>query len=88
MGEVVVVGSGVAGLCSALAAAQEGAKVTVVESAARVGGSTALSGGVAWLPANHLGSRTDSPEKANRYLGELAIGDVAPALSSVFTTDA
>lgn len=88
MREVVVVGSGVAGLSSALAAAQEGAKVTVIERAARVGGSTALSGGVAWLPGNHLGNRTDDPDKANRYLGRLAIGDIDPALSSIFTADA
>lgn len=88
MGEVVVVGSGAAGLSAALAAAQAGAEVTVLERSTKVGGSTALSGGLAWLPANHLGDPDDQPEKARRYLAALALGDVDPALAHRFTVDA
>lgn len=43
--DVVVVGSGGAGLTAALAAAVKGSRVLVVESAARFGGSTLVSGG-------------------------------------------
>ncbi len=43
--DVVVVGAGVAGLSAALEAANEGAKVILVEKLAMTGGSTARSGG-------------------------------------------
>ena len=63
MSDVIVVGSGAAGLSAALAAAQAGAKVTVLERDTKLGGSTALSGGLAWLPANHLQIRMTSRRK-------------------------
>lgn len=44
--DVVVVGSGAAGLSAALAAAEEGASVLVAESEGIVGGSSRLSGGL------------------------------------------
>ena len=44
--DVVVVGSGAAGLAAALAAAQDGASVLVAESEGIVGGSSRLSGGL------------------------------------------
>ncbi len=43
--DVIVVGSGAAGLAAAVAAARAGASVLVVESERRVGGSSRLSGG-------------------------------------------
>lgn len=43
--DVVVIGSGAAGLSAALTAARGGASVLVVDSADRVGGASALSGG-------------------------------------------
>lgn len=88
MSEVVVVGSGAAGLNAALAAAQAGASVTILEGDAKVGGTTALSGGVAWLPANHLGVQDDSPDRARRYLEALDLGDVDADLTRTFTVDA
>ncbi len=50
--DVVVVGAGNAGLCAALAAQQAGARVLVLEKAARSerGGNTAYTGGLFRLP--------------------------------------
>lgn len=51
--DVVVVGSGAAGLTAALAAAHAGSSVLVLEASDRWGGSTAVSGGLVWSPDNH-----------------------------------
>ncbi len=68
--DVVVAGSGTAGLTAALAAAVAGAEVLLVERGQRLGGTTALSGGRVWVPCNHL-QDTDSPEAAAAYLDGL-----------------
>lgn len=65
--DVVVAGSGAAGLTAALAAAVEGADVLLVERADWLGGTTALSGGRVWVPCNHL-QDSDSPGDAAAYL--------------------
>lgn len=73
--DVVVVGSGAAGLCAALAAAAGGARVLVLEKAAALGGTTAMSGAGTWIPANHhmlAAGLTDSKDEALRYLRAVA----------------
>lgn len=65
--DVVVAGSGAAGLTAALAAAAEGADVLVAERGGQLGGTTALSGGRVWVPCNHL-TEGDTPAAAARYL--------------------
>ena len=50
--DVLVSGGGMAGLCAALAAAQQGAKVLVLEKGNRFGGSMYLSNGIVWTFAN------------------------------------
>ena len=87
--DVVVLGSGAAGLTAALAAAAGGAEVGLYEKSELLGGTTAISGGVVWVPGNHLmdpADREDDPGEALRYLRALA-GDaldvpVAEALVS------
>jgi len=52
--DVLVIGSGAAGLSAAVTSAWHGLKVVVVEKDAVCGGATALSGGWMWVPRNPL----------------------------------
>lgn len=70
--DVIVVGSGGAGLMAALSAAKEGARVLVVESRELVGGATGISAGAAWIPNHGFSTRqlkiTDDLDQARRYI--------------------
>jgi 3-oxosteroid 1-dehydrogenase len=77
--DVVVVGSGAAGMTAALTAAHHGLRVVVIEKTGRFGGSTARSGGGLWLPGNEVLRRAgvrDTPEQARIYLAFVAGGEV------------
>ena len=50
--DVIVIGAGAGGMTSAAVAAAEGLRVLVIEKTAFVGGTTAWSGGMVWIPAN------------------------------------
>jgi 3-oxosteroid 1-dehydrogenase len=69
--DVIVVGSGAAGLAAALAAAIDGAQVMVLEKSRFLGGTTAMSSAGTWVPANHhmlAAGIADSPRETLAYL--------------------
>jgi 3-oxosteroid 1-dehydrogenase len=69
--DFVVVGSGAGSMCAGLVMRQAGLSVLVVEKEAFVGGTTAKSGGVMWIPNNRFMRRdgiADSAEQAATYL--------------------
>jgi hypothetical protein len=69
--DVVVVGSGAAGLAAALSAASRGNQVIVIEKAPAIGGTTAKSDGAYWIPNNHIMRQAgiaDPKNDAIRYM--------------------
>ena len=75
--DVAVLGSGASATTAAILAADNGVEVALLERADVVGGTTALSGGVLWLPNNHHMAEAgieDSREDALAYLDSLSLG--------------
>ncbi|WP_281082368.1 FAD-dependent oxidoreductase [Klebsiella quasivariicola] len=69
--DVLVVGTGAAGMSAAVTAAHQGLNVLMVEKRARFGGTAARSGGWLWIPGTHLAKawgHNDSPEAVKTYL--------------------
>jgi succinate dehydrogenase/fumarate reductase flavoprotein subunit len=72
--DVIVVGSGGAGLTSAIVAAHQGLRVIVFEKTCFIGGTTAMSGGGVWIPSNALmtaAGHADTVESALCYLRQV-----------------
>jgi 3-oxosteroid 1-dehydrogenase len=88
--DVVVLGTGAAGLVAALTAAEQGASVGLFEKADRVGGTTAISGGGCWVPGNAQMAASgiaDSRHDALRYLASLSFGHIRPGFAEAFVDD-
>ena len=69
--DVIVVGAGAGGMAAAITARKNGATVLVIEKDSVLGGTTARSGGVLWVPCNPLSRAAgikDSKENATTYL--------------------
>nr|WP_288359376.1 FAD-dependent oxidoreductase [uncultured Pseudomonas sp.] len=66
--DLLVVGSGAAGLAAAVTAAWHGQRVVLVEKDAVFGGATAWSGGWAWVPRNPLARRAGIQEEIEQPL--------------------
>ena len=82
--DVVVLGTGAAGLTAALAAAHEGAEVGLFEKGEKIGGTTALSSAVVWLPDNRFAREAgvaDSRQEGLDYLASLSHGLILPELA-------
>jgi succinate dehydrogenase/fumarate reductase flavoprotein subunit len=69
--DLLVVGSGAAGLSCAITAKKRGLDVVVIEKEPVFGGTTALSGGVLWIPLNAHGRKQnpqDSLDAVRTYM--------------------
>jgi 3-oxosteroid 1-dehydrogenase len=81
--DFVVVGSGAGSMCAALYLRAQGKRVAILEKTELVGGTTARSGGIMWIPNNPFMARDgveDSYDKANAYLESVTGGQSdAPA---------
>ncbi len=72
--DLVVLGSGAAGLSAAVTASLAGARVLVIEKSEWLGGTSALSGGEIWVPMSQQSRRAgivDDMEAVERYLRAL-----------------
>ncbi|GAA3301089.1 FAD-dependent oxidoreductase [Glutamicibacter nicotianae] len=72
--DLLIVGSGVAGMATAIRAAHDGLNVIVAEKSPHFGGTTALSAGWSWVPGNRKGAAAtgDTRAEAEEYLKALA----------------
>jgi succinate dehydrogenase/fumarate reductase flavoprotein subunit len=69
--DVLVVGSGAAGMAAAVTARHRGLDVLIVEKEPRFGGTTARSGGWLWIPGTSLARAfgiQEAPDAARTYL--------------------
>ncbi len=75
--DFIVIGSGGGSMCAALVMRAAGKSVLILEKTALIGGTTARSGGVMWIPNNPFMKRDgveDSLEMATAYL-DAVVGD-------------
>lgn len=75
--DFVAIGSGGGSLCAALVMRAAGKRVLVLEKASLLGGTTAISGGVMWIPNNRFMKGegiADSRDQALAYL-DATVGD-------------
>lgn len=75
--DLVIVGSGCASVTAALAAKAQGGSAVIIEKQDLFGGSTAYSGGIAWIPNNPL--LDDDSEDASRTYLNYMVGEPSKA---------
>src|SRR6202521_5469801 len=85
--DVVILGSGIAGLAGALAADALGLQSIVLEKATKLGGGTVHSYGLIWIGQNHLADaagHADSRDETLAYMRFLGGGNIDEARLAAF----
>ncbi len=85
--DVIILGTGAAGMAAALAAHEAGASVALIERWDRIGGTSAISGGVIWVadnPRMRAAGMADSREDALAYFRSLGHGDLVDETLEAF----
>ena len=85
--DVIVLGTGGAALSAAVAASESGSKVLVLEKTHQIGGTTAFSGGVPWIPLNHYMKEQgyeDNREDAINFIKRLSLNRTDEKLIETF----
>jgi succinate dehydrogenase/fumarate reductase flavoprotein subunit len=77
--DVVVLGGGMAGLCAAVSALEQGAEVLLLEKGTRFGGSMLLSSGIVWTFARAADVRARVPD-GDPALQDLLVGRLTESL--------
>lgn len=77
--DVVVLGAGLAGMAAATSSATAGARTVVLERAATVGGSAAISGGYVWAIEDLDALRLEDPGRFQRH-GHLVVDGYRDAI--------
>jgi 3-oxosteroid 1-dehydrogenase len=88
--DLLIVGSGAAAMAAAIRAHDLGLHVLVVEKSTEYGGSTAMSGGVCWVPCNpHMATTgiADSREDALTYLKHITGGEIEEARLATYVDE-
>lgn len=89
--DLVVLGSGAAGLTAALTASLAGLQVILLEHARDVGGTSARSSGTLWIPDNfymRAPDRHGDRERAARYMASLAGERDEPIMREAYLANA
>ncbi len=87
--DVVVLGSGVAGLSTAIASQTLGLRTVLLEKAARIGGGTSYSAALVWVGSNHLAKAAgidDKPEAVLEYMHFIGGGQQVPENMHAFVS--
>ena len=84
--DVIVLGTGGAGLTAAVTAAELGANVGLFEKGKTVGGTTVYSGGMIWIPMNmhEPPEKGDAREQARAYLEALSNDTITPEMADTY----
>ena len=88
--DVVVVGSGVAGLAAAIASARLGMETVLLEKHDKIGGSTSYSWGLLWAAPNHVAEAAgeqDNIEDVLAYMNFLSGGEADVARMEAFVRE-